>query len=648
MLSFLRKSLKSWAGLLVLGLALMAMVVTLFYGQAPGPVQSRGTELARVGGAAVGETDLTEAVNRALERQREDNPGLSMPEFVRLGGADLVLEQLLVARALDAFGAKAGVPVGRRLVDGEIASLPAAQVNGAFDEATFRRLLSQQRISEEELRRSLASDILRRLMLEPAARGVSVPGTLARPFADLLLEERTGTILAVPSALMPAPAMPDDKTLTAFWESSRESWTVPERRAFRHAMVEVDAAAPEVLPTDAEVEAYYKANPKQFGGVEIRTLEQVVLPDAAAARAFADAVGKGETFADAAARAGFAPSDTALGALSEADLAAQTNAAVARAAFGVAQGAITAPVKGPLGWHVVRVAEVTPARGVPLGVARSEILPILAQEKREKWLADRVAAIEDRLADGEPLGEVAKAYGLVIVETPPTTADGRVLDARNMLVPAGNPLVARAFATDPADGAVVVEPVKGQFAVLEVTEVVAPAPIPLAAIRPRVIEAYVADAREKAAKAAAEALAKEGGDLAAAAAARGLPPPQRLTVRRLELSQMAAQGQDIPPPVLLLLNVPAGQARVASAPGGQGWFVVRTDATKAGDAGAFPQLVEEVRSGMAGAAGNEMAETFARAVQRSVGTVRQPAAIAAVKRRLTGAGEGDTAAADEE
>jgi hypothetical protein len=38
---------------------------------------------------------------------------------------------------------------------------------------------------------------------------------------------------------------------------------------------------------------------------------------------------------------------------------------------------------------------------------------------------------------------------------------------------------------------------------------------------------------------------------------------------------------------------------------------------------------------------NELAETFARAVQRSVGVVRQQAAIEAVKRRLTGAGPAD-------
>jgi peptidyl-prolyl cis-trans isomerase D len=154
-------------------------------------------------------------------------------------------------------------------------------------------------------------------------------------------------------------------------------------------------------------------------------------------------------------------------------------------------------------------------------------------------------------------------------------------------------------------------------------------------------------ARSDAAKAVADALAAEagkGGDLAALARARGLPAPEPLRVRRLELTQMASEGAQIPPPVVLLLNVPEGQARVVAAPGGQGWFVVQTVETVTGDASGIPQLVESVRQGMARDAANELAETLARAIQRDVGLVRQPAAISAVKRRLSGGGAEETPA----
>lgn len=648
MLGGLRKAVNSWVGIAILGLALIAMVVTLFYGQAAGPSGSAGGRvLATVGATSVTEPELVRAVNVALDRQRESTPEMTMPEFVRLGGADLVLEQLILARALEQFGADARVPVGKRLVDGEIASLPPAQVGGKFDENAFRRLLAQRQLSEADLRRDIASEISRRMVLFPAAIGLSVPDSLAEPFAALLLEERSGQIAPVPVEFMPVPATPDEATLRAFWKESQSSWTVPERRSFRYAMVDLVSLVQSAQPSDGEIEAYWKANPAEFGGVPFRVLSQVVLPDEAAARAFVAKVRAGQAFAEAAAAAGFGPADTTIGQVSETAFAVQTDKAVAAAAFAAPAGGVTDPAKGAFGWHVVKVESVIPARPVPLADAREGILAKLSTEKAQRALADRVAEIEDRLESGESLGDVARAFNMTVATAGPMTADGQKLDPMNQLVPDGNPLVTKAFATDPADGPSVVEASKDQYAILEVSEVLPAAPIAFEAIRDRVAQAWVVKARVDAARKVADDMAREaagGADLAALARSRNLPPPQALTVQRLQLTQLAQSGQQIPPPVLLLLNVPVGEARVASAPGAQAWYVVKTDSARPGDVQQAPQLVSGVRQSMARDAGNELAETFARAVQRAVGVVRQPAAIAAVKARLTGAGEGGTEA----
>ena len=136
------------------------------------------------------------------------------------------------------------------------------------------------------------------------------------------------------------------------------------------------------------------------------------------------------------------------------------------------------------------------------------------------------------------------------------------------------------------------------------------------------------------------AAVSKGESLAAAAkAATGgaaLPPAQPLAVRRLELTQLAQQGQQVPPPVLLMLNTPKGQARVLPAPGGQGWFVVKVDDVTPGDLSQAPQLADAVRQGLVRDAGTELAETYVRSIERSVGVVRQPEQLKAVNRRLTG------------
>ncbi|WP_448582029.1 SurA N-terminal domain-containing protein [Thermaurantiacus sp.] len=640
MLDAIRRSTRSWVGMTILGLALLALVVTLFYGQATAPTAGgRGTEVARVGAAGIGETDLVDAANRILERERESNPALTMPEFVRLGGIDMVLEQLLVGRALAQFAERSGIPISKRIIDGEIASIPALQVAGKFDESAFRRFLQQQRLSEEMLRRDIAANFAQRLLLRPVLIGTTVPDLLVEPYATLLLEERRGTIVQVPATLVPEPPPPDKAALEAFFARNRAAWTVPERRAWREALITRADFARAALPSSAEIEEYWRTHPAEFGGIERRALRQVVLPSEEEAKAFASRVAQGTAFATAAEAAGFGPADTELGIRSEAELAQELNPQVARAAFAAAQGAVSAPVRGPIGWHLMLVERVIPPSLRPLAEVRDAIAAKLAAERAEQLLAERVAAIEDRLEAGEPLGDVAAAYGLTLSAVPPTTADGRVLDSSNRLVSVQAPNVARAFAVEPDDGAQVVEDGKGNFLLLEVTDVIAPATIPLEAIRERVLANYMAEARLSAARAIADEIARRGGDLAAVARARGLPPPQQIRVRRLELAQAAQAGQSIPQPVLLLLRLPAGTAEVAPAPGGQGWYVVRTEELRRGNPKEAEQLATLTRQSLAQATANELAETFVRAVQREVGAVRTPAAIDAIKARLAGAGD---------
>jgi len=641
MLQFLRKSVTSWLGIGILVLALGALVFTLFQPTGPGGgAAATGPVMASVGDAVVGEAEFVRAMDRAVAREREANPQMSLPDFVRLGGGELVLEQLISGRAVEQFGLGHGMAVSRKVVDGEIASIPAAQLNGKFDDATFRRLLADQRITEDEIREQIGIDIKRKQLLAPVALGTTVPRGMAEPFARLLLEVRRGAILAVPSAAMPDPGAPTDAQLQAFHTRNKAIYTIPERRSFRYAMIDNAALASQAKPTPAQLEAYYKANPGEFGGLETRVLNQIVLRDEAAARAVVAAIRGGQSFANAATKAGFAPDDSSLGELSEASLAAATTKEVAAAAFALKAGSVGEPVKGPLGFHIIEAARVNPPRPQPLPTVAADIENRLTDEKLQDLLAEAVASAEDRMTGGESFADVAKDMGFAVETVPAMTADGRRFAEDLSVTKIDHPLTAKAFAADQADGGQVVDADGGRFALLEVAEVVAPALVPLQSIRADVATAWAIEARSDAAKAAAEAIAKaasNGTALNEAAAGKGLAAAQVLAVRRLELSQMVQQGQQVPPPVVMLLNTPQGQARVIPAPGGQGWFVVKVDAVEPGDIAQAPQLIDAVRQSFQAQAGDEMVQTFVRAIERNVGVVKKPEALAATKRRVTGA-----------
>ena len=142
MLQFLRKSVSSWVGILILGLALGALVFTLFQPTAPGGPAQSGQVLATVGDRVVTESDYLTLVDRAVNRERQRTPTITNPDFIGAGGGEMVLQQLIASKAMQSFAKANAMAISRRMVDGEIASVPAFQLNGKFDDGTFRRLLA--------------------------------------------------------------------------------------------------------------------------------------------------------------------------------------------------------------------------------------------------------------------------------------------------------------------------------------------------------------------------------------------------------------------------------------------------------------------------------------------------------------------------
>lgn len=640
MLQVLRKSVSSWIGILILAVALGALVFTLFQPNTPGGPGQSGAVLATVGDAAIQESDYLGAVDRAVVQERQRTPQLTNPEFLAAGGGEMVMQQLIAGKAMNAFGAKNSMVISRRMVDGEIASIPAFQLNGKFDDGTFRRLIAEQRLSEAEIRESIATDLMRRQLLQPVMAGTTVPRAVAEPYAALLLEQRRGVILPIPSAAMPDPGKPTDAQLKAFHTENKAAYTLPERRAFRFAEIDNGALLEKSKPTPEAVRKYYDENPMEFGGLETRDVRQIVLADEAKAKAFVAAVRGGTPFAQAAEAEGYGEQDTALGTLTQDTLAQQLNAEVAKAAFTLKAGSVSDPVKSGFGWHVVEARGIFPPKPQPFQTVSAGIEKKLMDEKAADLMAEAIAGAEDKLAEGQSLADVAKSLGAALQTSPALTADGRLFDDSYAATRVEQPLLAKIFAAEVSEGPQVVETDGGRHALIEVTDVIPPTLVPLDKIREPVEAAWAIKARSDAARAEADriaAAASKGETLAQATAGKRLPAPQSLTVRRLELTQMAQQGQQVPPPVVMLLNTPKGQARVIPAPGGQGWFVVKVDDVVPGNIAEAPQLTDAVRQSLVRDAGNEMAESFVRAIERDVGVVRKPEAVKAVNRRLTGA-----------
>jgi len=367
-----------------------------------------------------------------------------------------------------------------------------------------------------------------------------------------------------------------------------------------------------------------------------------VRPTDAGAKAIAAQVKGGKSLAQAAQGAGLAVST--LDAQSRAQLTSATGKAVADAAFAAGQGELVGPVRGPLGWLLLRVTAVQDKAARPLSAARDDIVATQRAQKEKQLLADFTGKLEDQIADGGTFEEVVKDNGLKLETSPPLLSTGK--QVKDMAyVPSADikPLVTPVFAMSADDDAQLVPITPDQrYALIAPGQIIAAAPPPLAEVKPLVQAQYKLNAGNEKAKALAEqirAKVAKGTKLADAIAQAGvrLPAPQTLGGRRADIMR----GEQRPPAeVAILFSMAENSVKTLPISGGRGYFVVQLTKIERGDAKGNPELLAQVRDQMGDVIGQEYGEQFERAVEKELDVTRNPNAVAQVRSALAATNSG--------
>ncbi|WP_292959973.1 peptidyl-prolyl cis-trans isomerase [Novosphingobium sp. UBA1939] len=640
MLQVFRKFFHSSVGVF----SALALIVMLALAFAAGDVANLtgsggitgGDRVAKVGDSSIGTAQLTKQAQQALEGVRAQNPSATMKDLLAQGGLDQILDQMIDEEAMVSFGAKNGVVAGKRLVDSELAKIPAFQgAGGKFDENTYRGILAQRQLNDADVRDSFTRELVGRQLLSPAKLGASLPQAALVQYAALLKEHRNGVIGVLPSAAFAPKTPASPAEIGAWYRSHQAAYTIPERRVIRYAMFDESAAKNVAAPTDAEIAARFDANKARYAASESRKVTQLIVISESLAKDIAATVAKGTPLEAAAKAKGL--NAASLGLVTKADLTTRSGAGVADAAFAAKQGAIAGPVKGALGWALVRVdgVESKPAR--TLDQVKPEIVAALTEEKRKVALAALTEKVSDAFDKGDALADTAKDLGLTLNQTGELTADGQ--SAGSPLPKELAPILKAAFGLEHEGQAQISELVAGKsFVIYDVAKITAAAPAPLDSIKARVAADIALDKGATAAKAAALKVlagAKKGGELAPLLGGLGVavPAPQPISMGR---DQIAAMQGRIPPALGLLFAMAQGTTKLLPMAGNQGWFVVQLKQIVPGTVDAKDPMIAQVNAELSALAAREQDAALRRAIRAEVTVKRNDTAFKSVASQLAG------------
>jgi peptidyl-prolyl cis-trans isomerase D len=630
------------------GTAIMIVILLLILvGFAMGDIQSviRGggiggspDTMVKVGSERVSDRDIASAMDRRLSQARQENPEATYATIAR--DFDPLLSALVDAKTLEAFAAKYGFTISKRLVDGQIATLPGTKgLNGQFSDQAYRQFLQQQRLTDEDVRLVIRNGLYQQLIIAPGAVNARAPVGMATPYASVLLEGRQGEVAFVPVAAFKAGLNPTQADLERFYAENKQRYVVPEQRVLRIARIGPEQVAG-VEATDKEVADNYNQNRALYAPKETRVISRVVVPDQAAAQAIVNRVRSGQTFAAAAAPAGFSAADISVGPQTREQLTELAGQQVTAAAFSAQDGAIVGPIQSDVGWNVVKIDGITREGGKTLEAARPEIAAKIVAQRRKTAVEDLVTKVEDSLDDGASFSEAAAAAKLTPTETPLITGDGRSRTDPNYQFPADlAPALKSGFELAENDTPVVETlPNDAGYVLVAPARVVSSAPAPLASIREKVAQDWINNQASQRAKQLAEAIGAKAAKASVADAAKGANVPVRVepvSARRIQLAQFRGQ---VPPPLMVLFSLNQGKVRTVSGGQGEGFYVVKLNKIIPGNALAAPSLITQTRNQMQESLAQEYGQQFLNAMRETVGVKRNEKAISTTKARIIGGG----------
>jgi peptidyl-prolyl cis-trans isomerase D len=386
-------------GMLILGLG--GFGVTNFSGTI--------TSIGSVGPVSIPTQDYARALQQEIAATSQQyGMQLGISEATLLGLDQRALSAVVTRAALDAEAERLGLSIGDASVAAEIRNMNDFKgLSGSFERETYALALRQGGWTEAEYETALRRDVSRSVLQGAITGGITAPPAMVDTIYRYIGERRSLSMIRLTEAdLTTALPEPTEADLTAWHTANIETFTKPESKRISYvALLPEDIA--EAQPVDEEtLQKMYQDRIAEFVIPERRLVERLVFPDQTAADAAKARLDAGTPFETLVLERGLALVDIDMG-----DVGLEELGTAGEAIFAAAEGTVLAG-ESPLGPALFRVNGILEGEEVTFDQARTELAAELQADSARREIADKVEQIDDLLAGGTELQDLATEMGM--------------------------------------------------------------------------------------------------------------------------------------------------------------------------------------------------------------------------------------------
>lgn len=487
----------AWGMLALVILGLGGFGITNF----GGGVHSIGS----VGGESISTTDYAHALRQELQAvSSQSGQDVSMKQARQMGLDRDVLRRLVTTAALNDEDRRLGISVGDTRLRQEVTAMKAFQgADGKFDPNSYKFVLKQNGLTPAEFEGKVRNQMARSILQEAVASGFEAPKAYVDTLLGYIGARRGFDILKITPADLktPVPA-PTEAELQAYYKAHPKTYTSPKAKRITYAALTPDMLADTVKVDDKTLHDLYQKNIGDYVKPARRLVERLVYPTEAAAKAAKARLDAGKaTFEQLVKARGLDLSDIDMGDVTK-DQLGKAGAAV----FAAKNKSVVGPVQTDLGPALFRVNGIIAAETTTFEQAKPDLLSQLQSSRAADEISNRIEHIDDLLAGGATLEDLAKDTKMQLghIDYTAKTTDG--IAAYEAFRKAADKVT-----TD--DYPSIIQLQDGGIVAIRLDKVVPPALIPFAKVRARVAADWTKAATDKALMARAQDVVRgvEGG-----------------------------------------------------------------------------------------------------------------------------------------
>ena len=433
MISKFARAQKSWIAKLILTLTALSFMslfgITGYLSSA-----SENRTVIKVDGFETSQAEFSYEFQKELNAAKnimnidfndEENDGL------RSELMNVVAKRMVQNAIIDRTAQKYHVLFSRNLI-GQVIRSDASfhDLTGKFNPDLFRRVLSENSISESEYVKSVERGLAEQILTIWPVQHIVVPEVMIDAELQIDNKRRTFKYAIIDPEEMQIDRDISNEETEQYYEDFAPTFVAPETRDLSIVYVSVDDISSKMVIPSEDIKAYYDEHITNYEQPEKREVLQMMFDTESAANAAYIRLGNGEDFYQVAEEdAHQSKSETELGVVSEDELVFE----IAEDVFALSEGEYTKPVQVGDIWQIMKVVKVTAPTKTDYAVASEEIRTELLNERLYDEIYDVLSKMEDEIGAGKSLEDIATDFNTNIVSVKGFSDDGKASEAPSYL-----------------------------------------------------------------------------------------------------------------------------------------------------------------------------------------------------------------------